>query len=105
MDVTVDLSLAPADLSSVYRRQVCMLTIVGAYAAGGFSINPNDVRMGKIYAVLFSNPTTPVAGVGYQAILDPDTGNILFIDMNTGAEAADATNVDGVELLVEVIGQ
>lgn len=100
-----DLTVAPADVSATCRRQVADFTVPGVYAAGGYVIDPNDVRMGKIFAILFSAPMTAVAGVGYQAFYDASGGAIAFLRMSTGAEAADGTVLTDTVLRVEVIGQ
>lgn len=50
--MTLDLTVAPADLSSTLRRQIVNYTGPASYATGGDVVTPDDVRMGKVFAVL-----------------------------------------------------
>lgn len=100
--MTLDLSIAPADLSSTLRRQVAGYTGPASYATGGDEIAPNDVRMSKVFAVLgltISNGTLTYLGWYNRA-----TGKILWFDM-AGAQVANATDLSTFTGTFEFLGQ
>ena len=107
--MTFDLTYAPMDLSSTLRRAVCLATGTADFdGTTGDVIDPNDVRMGKIFAIhdLFA----AVGGVGYIGLFTADNGNgqpaVFWYDPNTGNLAADHVNFAGFGAFpVEVVGQ
>ncbi len=100
--MTLDLTIAPADVSSTCRRQVATYTGPALYATGGDAITPNDVRMGKIFAILGG-----VASNGTATLLlryDVTNQKIQWFDM-AGAEVSASTVLSGYTARVEFIGQ
>ena len=100
--MTLDLTIAPADLSSTCRRQVATLTGPNPYATGGDALTPNDVRMGKLFAILGGVMTNGTAAllVWYNV----STAKLMWFDM-AGAEVANGTDLSGYTGRVEFIGQ
>jgi len=90
---TLDLSIAPADISSTYRRQVATYTGPTLYVAGGDPISADDVRMGILFTVLgtITNGTN-VLVIAWDAL----NNALMLFDNSTGAEfAGDASGYLG----------
>jgi hypothetical protein len=99
--MTLDLTVAPPFVASTERRQIAQYTGPATYAAGGDPITPNDVRMGKIFAVLGGLITngTLVRLVTYI----PATEKLFITVPDTGAEASgDLSTYSG---RLEFVGQ
>jgi hypothetical protein len=100
--MTVNLTVAPADLGATSRRQVAAYAGPASYVTGGDPMVPADVRMGKLFAVLgtISNGT---------AVLIPwwntTTGTLLFFVPNTGAQVANGVDLSTYVGNLEFIGQ
>lgn len=97
----VDLTVAPANVESTYRRQVVQYTGPSSYAAGGDPVDPEEVRMGKVFAVLGGLITngTLVRLVTYN----PSTEKLFITVPDTGAEASgDLSTYSG---RLEFVGQ
>jgi hypothetical protein len=77
--MTLDLSVAPADLGATVRRQVVTYTGPVLYATGGDAVTPNDVRMGKIFAVLGLTITNGT--LTYIGWFDAENLKIMWFDM------------------------
>lgn len=93
----------PADLSSTCRRQVCTYAGPSAYPTGGDAISPEDVRMGKLFALLgcvLSNGTTPLV-----ATWVPATETLQLFVASTGVEVANGVDVSGYSGTFEAVGQ
>lgn len=99
--MTLDLTVAPANVESTYRRQVVQYTGPSSYAAGGDPVDPEEVRMGKVFAVLgglISNGSA-VRLVFYN----PTTEKLFIVVPNTGSEASgDLSTYSG---RLEFVGQ
>lgn len=106
-----DLNYAPNDLSSTLRRTVCLATGTADYVGGGGDlVNPNDVRMGKVFAM--HGLVAVVGGVVYIGSFTPNGGTggspaVFWYDAATGAEAADHVDFAAgwPNFPVEVVGQ
>lgn len=102
MAFTIDLTVAPADVSGTCRRQVATYTGPALYATGGDPVTPATVRMGKLFAVLggiASNGT-----LTYLLYYNVSTGKLMWFDM-AGAEVAASTVLTGFTARLEFIGQ
>lgn len=97
----IDLTVAPPFTDSTQRRQVFAYTGPTLYVAGGDPIAPEDLRMGKLFAVLGGLITdgTLIRVVTYI----PSTGKLFITVPDTGAEASgDLSTYTG---RLEAIGQ
>lgn len=93
----------PADLSSTCRRQVCTYTGPDAYVTGGDALDPEQVRMGKLFAFLggvLTNGTTPLIA-GWV----PATSTLQLFVASTGVEVANGVDLSGYSGTFEAIGQ
>jgi hypothetical protein len=102
----IDLSNAPMDLGSTTRRALATYTGPAAYVTGGDPVTPEDVRMGKVFALggcVVSNGTavyllwlTGAAGA---------TQKIMWFVAATGVEVANGVDLSGYSGQIEFIGQ
>lgn len=100
--MTVDLTVAPGFVDSTQRRQIVQYTGPVLYAAGGEAVDPKQVRMGKVFAILGAVITSGSAiRVGVYV---PSTGKLQWFVPNTGAEvgAVDLSTFSG---RLEFVGQ
>lgn len=100
----VDITVAPPFTDSTNRRQVAQYTGPAAYANGfGDALSPEQVRMGKIFAVL-----NGVALKGGTGILVPyfsvEDGVFYWFDM-AGVEVVNGTDLSDYILRIEAVGQ
>lgn len=100
--MTLDLTVAPADVSSTYRRQVAGYTGPASYLTGGDVLTPNDFRMGKIFAVLGGVAWNGT--LSYLLVFDPVNTKLVWVDM-AGAQVANGTDLSGYTARLEVLGQ
>ena len=99
--MTLDLTVAPADLSSTCRRQVATYTGPVLYATGGDAITPNDLRMGTVFAI--TGMTICNGTLTYIGWLDVANQKIMWFDMaGTEVGAVDLSTFTG---RFEFIGQ
>jgi len=105
--MNLDLTVAPGQVESTCRRQVATLSgptvAQGGYLTGGITVDPTEVRMGKIFAILGG-----VLSNGTAMLLpwyDVATGKLLYFVPNTGAEVANATDLTAYSGRVEFVGQ
>jgi uncharacterized Ntn-hydrolase superfamily protein len=98
---TFDLTIAPGQVESACRRQVVDYTGPSTYVAGGDPVTPDNVRMGKVFAVLGGILTngTVVLNAAYVA----STGKLQIFVASTGVEATgDLSAYTG---RLEIVGQ
>lgn len=100
--MTVDLTIAPADLSASCRRQVAALTGPNPYATGGETVTPTDFRMGKVFVILGSISNGTVLLLAHY---DVATGKLIWFDNATGNEVVNGSDLSTYTGRVEVIGQ
>ena len=100
--MAVDLTVAPGDVSSTYRRQVAQYTGPASYTTGGESGLAAQVRMGKLFAVLGSISDGSAVRL---AQYDPATDKLLFFVPNTGAQVANAVDLSTFSGRLEFVGQ
>lgn len=99
---TLDKDLAPHDGSNTCRRWVLGYTGPSSYATGGDSMTPEDVGMGKIFAVLGLTITNGT--LTYIGWYNRSTEKIMWFDM-AGAQVANGVDLDAFTGSFEVIGQ
>jgi hypothetical protein len=101
---TVDITTAPPQVESTLRRQVATYTGPSAYA-NGFedALSPEDVRMGKIFAVLGGIALKGGAGI-LLFKYDLTDGVFYWFDM-AGVEVVNGTPLDEYTAEIEVVGQ
>jgi len=98
----VDITVAPADLSSTCRRQVADYSGPASYATGGDAIDANLVRMAKIFAILnltISNGTTV-----HHGWFNADTNKIMWF-VAAGTQVTNATDLSTFTGRMEFVGQ
>lgn len=99
--MTVDLSVAPAQVESTCRRQVCTYTGPTLYVAGGDALTPADFRMGKVFAVLGGYITNGSAVLLVTFVAS--TSKLYLTTVSSGSEfSGDASGYSGQ---LEVVGQ
>lgn len=100
--MTLDITVAPPDTGpGGTRRQIAQYTGPSAYVAGGDEVDPEDVRMGKIFGVFGGLITSGSAT--RLVVYVPSTGKLQIFVPSTGAEAAgDLSTYSG---RLEFVGQ
>ena len=84
--MTLDLTVAPGQVESTCRRQIAQYTGPVSYSAGGETVTPADVRMGKLFAILGATISNGTAvRVGWYNLA---TGKLMWFVPNTGSEAS-----------------
>lgn len=99
---TVDLTQFRAeDQSSTKRRIQGTLTGPASYATGGDSLVPNDIKLGQIHLIDFTQPTngTIVASVAYDY-----TAQKVKWFVAAGTEVPNATDLSAYTCRFEAIG-
>lgn len=105
--MNVNLAYAPMDLGATTRRCIAEYTGPNPYVTGGDPVDPQDLRLGKLFAIAGQVAVTPGGAVYLLALNGPAGGaqKILWIDAITGVEVANGTNLSTAAAQVEFIGQ
>lgn len=103
----LDITVARPSTPGPERRQVATLTGPsagdGGYLTGGIPVDPAEVRMGKIFAILGAVISDGSAiRVGWYNVA---TEKLMFFVPDTGAEVANATDLSTFSGRVEFVGQ
>lgn len=105
--MTVNLTSAPMDVGATTKRVVATYTGPASYPAGGDPVDPDIVRMGKVFGIGGTTAVT-AAGVLYHLVLSGPPGatqTIRWYVATTGAEVGTGVDVSGASGQVEFIGQ
>lgn len=92
------------DLSSVFRRYVDTYTGPASYVTGGDPVEAGDLALGRIIAIFFGLARN-VSGTVYGLVYDATNGKIVWYVLDTGAEVANGTDLDGFSATFEAIGK
>lgn len=104
--MTVNLGNAPMDVGATTKRALGTYTGPASYVTGGDPVEPENVRMGKVFVI--AGAVAFAAGVGYLLVLSGPPGSsqtIRWIVASTGVEVANGVNLSAVSAQVEFIGQ
>ena len=100
--MTLDLSNFPADLSSTLRRQGVAYTGPASYATGGDTVDPKQVRMGRVLYInglSISNATAVLHGWYNVA-----TGTIMWF-VAAGTQVTNGTDLSTYIGQFEFVGR
>ncbi len=92
------------DASNARLRKIGRITGPSSYVTGGDPITPGGIGMGTIECLHFEDASNAALTAIYSLFYNRVTGNVLWLNFATGAEAVAGTDLSGYSARFEAIG-